>query len=354
MLQALAFVAVLAVIDILVGSFLGEFGLVVAGSVMISLFVALTLTPMLAARVPPAPPRAEGSIYDRLERGFDTMERTYRRLLAFTFEHRALTVATTLGSLVLAYFFATQLETEFFPPADEGIFFAMGEALPGTSLETTDAYLEQDRRWFLEQSEIVGVFSASGSGGGFDPPRSNQYMMFGTLSLRSERERTVMELIEAARRDLSGVPGRKVRVFNPAESMMGSGGGFKIELRGDVSLEELDRISDDFMAGLAEREGIVDIDKSLKLGLPELRVVPDREKAASMGVDAIDIARAIQLMVGGLDVGIFKEEGRRIDIRMRLEDELRDDPSAIGSLAWRRGTTERSARACSASSGPRR
>lgn len=321
-----------AFVEGLVGSFLGEFGLVVAGSVMISLFVALTLTPMLAARVPPASPRAAGSIYNKLERGFRAMENGYRAVLATTFEHRALTAGVTLASLGLAYVFASQLETEFFPPADEGIFYARGQALPGTALDTTLGYLKQDESWFLEQPETMGMFSAAGSGGGYSPPKSNEFMMFGTLRLREHRERTVMQLIADAREALGDVPGRNIRVFNPAESFMGSGGGFQVELRGNVSLAELDRISDEFVAGLAEREGFVDIDKSLKLGLPELRVVPDREKAAAMGVDALSIAEAIQLMVGGMDVGVFKEEGRRIDIRMRLEEERRDDPSSIGSL----------------------
>jgi len=321
-----------AFVEGLVGSFLGEFGLVVAGSVMISLFVALTLTPMLAARVPPASPRAAGSIYNKLERGFRAMENGYRAVLATTFEHRALTAVVTLASLGLAYVFASQLETEFFPPADEGIFYARGQALPGTALDTTLGYLKQDESWFLEQPETIGMFSAAGSGGGYSPPKSNEFMMFGTLRVREHRERTVMQLIADAREALGDVPGRNIRVFNPAESFMGSGGGFQVELRGNVSLAELDRISDEFVAGLAEREGFVDIDKSLKLGLPELRVVPDREKAAAMGVDALSIAEAIQLMVGGMDVGVFKEEGRRIDIRMRLEEERRDDPSSIGSL----------------------
>jgi HAE1 family hydrophobic/amphiphilic exporter-1 len=322
-----------AFVEGLVGSFLGEFGLVVAGSVIVSLFVALTLTPMLAARIPPAAPRAEGSIYDRLERGFEALERGYRAMLDRTFAHRTATVLVTAASLGLAWLFASRLDTEFFPPADEGIFYARGEALPGTSLEASLAYLKQDEAWFLAQPEVVGMFSAAGSGGGFSPPKSNQTMMFGTLKLRSERERTVQELIADARDALGSVPGRNLRVFNPAESMMGgSGGGFQVELRGNLSLPDLDRIADEFIDGLSEIEGFVDLDKSLKLGLPELRVVPDREKAAAMGVDARSIAEAIQLMVGGMDVGVFKEAGRRIDIRMRLEESLRDDPASIGTL----------------------
>ena len=316
----------------LVGSFLGEFGLVVAGSVMISLFVALTLTPMLAARMPPPKPRAANSIYGRLERWFEGLESSYTKVLNRSIDYRWATVGLTLASLVLAYFFGSQLKTEFFPPADEGIFFANLEAAPGTSVWATLEYLEQDESWFLDQPEVVGIFSAAGSSGGFEPPKSNAAMIFGTLADRAHREKTVSTLIKEARAALGQVPGRVIRVFNPAESMSGGGGGFKVQLRGNLSLEELDRIATEFIGELENRGGYVDLDSSLKLGLPELRIRTDREKAAEMGIDARTIAEAVQLMVGGLDVGVFKEAGRRFDIRMRLEEDLRDDVESIGSL----------------------
>ncbi|MEO1916172.1 MAG: efflux RND transporter permease subunit, partial [Myxococcales bacterium] len=316
----------------LVGNFLGEFGLVVAGSVMISLFVALTLTPMLAARIPPPKPRKPGSIYDRLEIWFVGLETAYAKILNRSIDSRWSTVGLTLLSLVLAYIFGANLKTEFFPPADEGIFFAKIEAPPGTSVWASLDYLDRDERWFLDQPEVVGIFSAAGSSGGFDPPKSNAAMLFGTLTDATKRDRSVMELITAARESLAPIPGRRIRVFNPAESMSGSGGGFSVQLRGNLSLEELDRVAGEFIAELQKNPGYVDLDSSLKLGLPELRIHVDRDKAAEMGVDARTIAEAVQLMVGGLDVGIFKEDGRRYDIRMRLEEELRDDVDAIGSL----------------------
>ena len=316
----------------LVGNFLGEFGLVVAGSVMISLFVALTLTPMLAARIPPPKPREAGSIYERLETWFEGLEASYTKILNRSIDYRWVTVVFTLLSLGLAYVFGANLKTEFFPPADEGIFFAKIEAPPGSSVWASLEYLERDERWFLDQPEVVGIFSAAGSSGGFDPPKANAAMLFGTLTDASQRDRSVMELIKEARTALAPIPGRTVRVFNPSESMSGDAGTFSVQLRGNLPLDELDRVSNNFIDALGQHEGFVDIDSSLKLGLPELRIHADRDKAAEMGVDARTIAEAVQLMVGGLDVGVFKEGGRRYDIRMRLEEELRDNTDAIGSL----------------------
>jgi HAE1 family hydrophobic/amphiphilic exporter-1 len=318
----------------MVGSFLGSFGLTVAGSVLISLFVALTLTPMLAARIPPARERSHGSVYHRLEVGFARLETGYKRALAWTLGHRRATIGFALLSFALAIVFGSQLDAEFFPPADEGIFFAKLETPQGTALGTSLEYLKHDEAWMLAQPEVAGVFSAVGFTGPRHPARPNEGMMFGTLVPREDRTRSVHEILAEGRRALARIPGRTIRLFNPAEMMRGGAhaGAFEVQIRGNLPLAELDRLSGEFIAALQRREGFVDLDKSLKLGLPEIQVLPDREKAAALGVDADTVAKAIQLMIGGKDVGVFKEAGLRYDIRMRLEAASRSDPEAIGRL----------------------
>ena len=327
-----------AFVEGLVGSFLADFGVTVAGSVLISLFVALTLTPMLAARMPPPAPRAPGSIYVRLERGFERLEAAYRRVLFLSLDHRGATLAIAGGTMLLAVGAASLLETEFFPPADEGIFFARIEAPPGTPLEATLEYLKRDEAWMLAQPEVAGLFSAVGTHGGGDAAsrisQPNKAMIFGNLIDRAHRERSVIEIIESARRELQRIPGRIIRVFNPSEIMStgGRGGAFEVEILGNLPLAELDRLAREFKERLAALGGFVDLSSSLEMGLPELRVVPDRDKAAALGVDARTVAEALQMMLGGMDVGVFKEAGHRFDIRMQLEEEDRRDPEAIRTL----------------------
>jgi HAE1 family hydrophobic/amphiphilic exporter-1 len=316
----------------LVGSFLGEFGLTVAGSVLISLFVALTLTPMLAARMPPPAERAHGSIYHRLEQGFRALEEGYRRLLHWTLAHRAATVGIALGTFALSIFLGSRMKGEFFPPTDTGIFFSRLEAAPGTSIESTLEYLVRDEAYMLAQPELVGMFSSVGAAGGHSVPLSHTGMVFGMLAPRDERERSVFDFINAARAELGRVPGRDLRLFSLGEVMAGRPGGFEFEIRGNLPLDELNALAGRFIEGLYARRGYVDLDQSLKLGLPELRVVPDRQKAAALGVDARTVATAVQAMVGGMDVGVFKEEGRRYDIRVRLEEADRAEPDAITRL----------------------
>ena len=318
----------------LVGSFLGEFGITVAASVLFSLFVALTLTPMLAARMPPPEERTHGGIYHLLERWFLALERSYKSILHWALDHRALVLAIATLSFLVAMFFGYELGAEFFPPSDEGRIFVMMDTPPGTNLDGMLDRLNQAESWMLHQSEVHGLFAGVGVSGPDGPGSVNSAVMVAILTPQSERDRSAQDIMKAARVAFGNIPGMKSRVFDPSSFMSGGGGQGELEfnLRGNVALSELDVLSDRFIRELEGRPGFVDLTKSLKLGLPEVRVVPDREKAAALGVSADSIATVVQASIGGMDIGKFKSGGHRYDIRMRLEEDERTDPDAIGRL----------------------
>jgi HAE1 family hydrophobic/amphiphilic exporter-1 len=317
----------------LVGSFLGEFGITVAASVLFSLFVALTLTPMLAARMPPPEAREHGGIYHRLERWFDALERSYKAILNWALDHRMTVLAIAAVSFLVAMVFGYELGAEFFPPSDEGRLFVMMETPPGTNLDGMLDRLNQAEAWMLGQSEVHGLFAGVGVSGPDGPGAVNTAVMVAILVPQAERDRSAQDIMKAARVALGNVPGLKSRVFDPSSFMSGGGQGeLEFNLRGNVALSELDALSDRFIRELEGRPGFVDLTKSLKLGLPEVRVVPDREKAAALGVTADSIATVVQASIGGMDIGKFKSGGHRYDIRMRLEEDERTDPDAIGRL----------------------
>jgi HAE1 family hydrophobic/amphiphilic exporter-1 len=112
----------------------------------------------------------------------------------------------------------------------------------------------------------------------------------------------------------------------------GPGGNFEFNLLGNLELAEMAALADRFIRELEKQPGFNDLNKSLKLGLPEVRVIPDRDKAAALGVSASSIAQVVRASIGGMDIAKFKEGGRRYDVRMRLEAEHRSDPDAIGRL----------------------
>ncbi|HEX5068230.1 MAG TPA: efflux RND transporter permease subunit [Myxococcota bacterium] len=317
----------------LVGSFLGEFGITVAASVLFSLVVALTLTPMLAARMPAPRAVAHKGIVRRIELWLEQLERVYRRVLDWAFAHRGSVLGIALASFAVAIGFGMRLGAEFFPPSDEGRIFVMMETPPGTTLEGTMERLQLAEKWMLAQPEVHGLFAGVGVTGPEGPGSVNNAVFVSILKPHAERKRGAIELMADARKALDGIPGLKTRVFDPSQFFGGGGEGeLEFSLRGNVELAELDRLSDLFMNALRERRGFVDLHKSLQLGLPEVRVVPDREKSASLGVDAASVATVVQASIGGIDIGKFKDAGHRYDIRMRLEAEERSDPSDIGRL----------------------
>jgi HAE1 family hydrophobic/amphiphilic exporter-1 len=318
----------------IVGNFLGEFGLTVAGSVLISLFVALTLTPMLAARIPPAAPRAHGSVYQRLESAFLRLEKDYRRLLDWSLRRRLVTFGIAVLSFALAVFFGARLPAEFFPKADGRVIYAQFETPPGSTIEATTEVLEQNERYFLGQPEVLSSFEGVGTTNVTHVGTPSRGAMFMTLVPSHQRKRSSQEIMREARAVLGAIPGQKININDPTGSFSSSG-EFQVEIRGNLAISDLDRYASLLIDSLAHRGGFVDLNKNLEMGLPEVRVVPDRRKAAALGVDAATVAQVVQVMIGGLDVGVFKEAGSRYDIRMRLERDDRDRPAAIHDLSVR-------------------
>jgi HAE1 family hydrophobic/amphiphilic exporter-1 len=318
----------------LLGSFLSEFGLTVAGSVVISLFVALTLTPMLAARMPAPKVRAHGSVYHWLEVAFARTEQVYVRALDWALAHRLTTFGIAVASFAAAIGFGSQLGAEFFPPADSGIVFTRFETPAGTSLEATQEVRDRDQQFFLDLPELGGSFSNIGGATAMDIGRTNAGVISTRLVSAHERKRSTQEIVRLARAHMEAIPGQKVRVMDPSGAFTGSA-GFEVQILGHLPLVDLDRYATELQGKLEASGGFVDLDRSLQLGLPEIRVQPDREKAAALGVDASALAQVVQVMIGGLDVGTFKESGSRYDIRMRLDRAQRDTPTAIEDLTVR-------------------
>jgi multidrug efflux pump subunit AcrB len=169
----------------------------------------------------------------------------------------------------------------------------MMETPPGTTIEATQEIMQLNERWLLEQPEVGGLFAAIGVGGPGQPGRTNQGIMFTVLKSRHERERSAQELIVEARTALGAIPGQKVNVYDMGSSMVGGGtrgADFEFFLRGNLELVELDQLAGEFSRRLEQHAGIVDVNQTLKMGLPEVRVIPDREKAAALGVDATALA----------------------------------------------------------------
>ena len=291
------------------GSFLTEFGVTVAVAVIISLVVALTLTPMLASRMPPPEERAPGSLYQKLEIWFKNLEGFYSRILDWTLSHRWITTLVAVASIVLAVLAGSQLKGEFMPKSDSGFMAIEFRTPPGTSLEGTISILEQNEAWLMAQPETASIFAAIGPTS-MDIGGPSDGFINVRLRDRENRTRSADELMIEARKAFSAIPGQEFAIIDPMSS---SDRDFEVELVGNASLAELDRYSDLMLSRLAAEGGMVDSEKSLRVGLPEALIVPDRDKAAALGIDAATVAEIVHAMIGGLDIATFREGEERHD-----------------------------------------
>ncbi|MFT5442162.1 MAG: HAE1 family hydrophobic/amphiphilic exporter-1 [Myxococcota bacterium] len=310
------------------GSFLMEFGVTVAAAVIVSLFVALTLTPMLAARMPAPKPRDENSVYGRLEQWFRNLEERYRGILDWSLDNRLKTFGIAAAAIALAVVAGKQLPGEFVPAEDRGMAVFEFRTPPGTSLEQTIEMLTRNEAWLLDQPETVTTLSQLG-GTSMSNAGPNVGFMNARLLPHDQRERSTEDFQRDAVKALSEYPGQEI-------VSLGSFGmaqrDLELEIRGHATLEELSHYSDVVLARMKEAGGVTDLEKEIKLGLPEARIVPDREKAATLGVDADTVSRIVMAMIGGIDVATFREGERRHDIRLRMEPGDRETLDAIGKL----------------------
>jgi HAE1 family hydrophobic/amphiphilic exporter-1 len=310
------------------GSFLTEFGVTVAVAVIVSLIVALSLTPMLAARMPPPKERAPDSLYERLESGFRALESAYTLSLDWTLRNRGKTAMLAIAAIGFAVLAGANLKGEFFPKSDSGFVYLKFRTPPGTSLEASRKIMEADQAWIMQQPETASIFGAIGSTSmSIGSPSDGQINI--RLTDRDKRTKSADQFTRELREAIAQIPGQEFAIGDPMSS---SDMDFQVEIVGNVSLEELDHYSTLMLDRLAAEGGMVDLDKSLRVGLPEARVVPDRDKAAALGIDAATVAEIVHAMIGGLDVATFRDGEQRHDVRIRMEEGARRDLSAIEDL----------------------
>jgi hydrophobic/amphiphilic exporter-1 (mainly G- bacteria), HAE1 family len=329
----------------IIGRFFIQFALTVVFSVLVSLLVSFTLTPMLASiflkritlqRANPGTDAAavkvkrKGRFAEWFERGYNKIEEGYRPMLAFSLRHRG---AMLIGALLLfvgSLYLTTFIGKEFVPPEDQGQFLVRLEAPIDYSIEKADELFSPAEKILRETPEISAVYYRLGLGGAV-----NRAVMMTRLVPKAERKKSQEQLKKEIRNKLRKFPGIKVS----AEDISLIGGGqrqvpIQYSIRGR-DLAELQTYARQIAGEFSKLPGIVDVDTSLEMGTPELRVFIDRDKAADFGVDVAAIAEAVNLLVSGeTEVTKYKDQsrGKRYDLRIRLNPEERRNPDDLSRL----------------------
>ena len=310
------------------GRLFNEFGIAVAGSVLISGFVALTLTPMLCARVLRVPPR-HGALYQALERGFDGLANGYARSLGWALRHRALVVVLVLLSAGGSVFLFQGLKREFVPPEDRGWFLTFAIAPEGSTLEYTDAYMHRLEDVLARTEGIEAYFSITG--GFLGAP--SQGIVFSLLKDWGERTKSVDDIIGEVQPQYFGVPGVMAFASNPPAF-----GGFGKPMQFVVQHPDFDSLVhgvDTLLKRARQVPGLVNVDSDLRVNKPQLTVAFDRDRAEDLGVPVGDVAGALQVLLGGRRISTFTRENKQYDVIAQLTAGERATPSDMTGIYLR-------------------
>ena len=320
-----------------IGRLFNSYGVTVSVAVLVSLFISLTLTPMLASKFLK---RETG--HGRLARfsqaltGF--LDARYVRLVAWSLDHRLVVTLLALGVVASSWPLAGLVGQDFMPEDDQSEFEVSIEHATGTSFEAADAVMKELEAELGKLPAVRDVLMTLGDSRGSGTTTRGQVYV-GLVPL-GERDLSQQEVMNKARGLFKRYPDVRgtVRSLNTA-GLGGSGGGggggkLRLGVRGpDLAVLESGLVR--LLKLMRDDPHFVDVNSPALDRLPELRVEIDRPKAADLGIDALQVAEALSVMVGGRIVSSYREADERYDVWLRVRAEDRDGMDSVGRLPLR-------------------
>jgi HAE1 family hydrophobic/amphiphilic exporter-1 len=302
----------------ILGQFLRSFAVVVTFGVLVSLFVSLTLTPMLCSRFLEVTEK-HGRVYWALERFFKGLERGYRRGLSWALAYRWTVVIGALLVFLSSIFFVLALPAELAPQQDEGKFFVSMRAPAGSSIHYMERKLAEAERMVASYPEVTTVYGVIGLG---SAAQVNQATVVVRMKPRSERERSQQQVLELLRRDLAQIAGVRAFPRAPGLAPRQRSEPLQFVVRGP-NLQEMGRVAAALQEELQADPQIGRMDTDLQLELPQLVLEPDRVRTAALGLTSSDVALAVNMLTGGIDIAKYNDQpgdGERYDVRVKAKE----------------------------------
>ncbi|WP_281688307.1 multidrug efflux RND transporter permease subunit [Pseudomonas citronellolis] len=318
----------------LTGALFKEFAFTLAGAVIISGVVALTLSPMMCSRLLRHDENPSG-LSHRLDLLFEGLKRRYQRSLHATLDNRP--VVLVFGALVLAIIPLLLVFThkELAPEEDQGIVFLMANAPQTANLDYLNKYTGEFERIFRTFPEYYSAFQINGYNG--------VQSGIGGMLLKpwDERERSQMELLHAVQAELDKIPGLQIFGFN-LPSLPGTGEGlpFQFVINTAADYESLLQVAERVKKRAEESGKFAFLDLDLAFDKPELVVDIDRAKAAQMGVSMQDLGITLASLLGEGEINRFTIDGRSYKVIAQVERRFRENPEWLGSYYVKNGRGE--------------
>ena len=326
--------------DGIVGMFFKSFGVVVTFGVLASLFVSLTLTPMLCSRYLSVGHK-ENKFYSAIERGLAKLDSTYHYLLNLSLNHRWRVLIITVLFVILGGGYAMKnVQKDFVPEADEGSFTISVKTPLGSSLEYTDSRLKLVEAAIAKHpKEVASYFSTIGAG---SRGQVNQGNVNVRLVSKTERQKSQQELIKGLKKQFDQIPGVKA-IPSPASIAKGQRSEKLQFIITGSSLDEIGSLSKQMQQALTKNSDMGKVDLDVQLDLPQLDMSIDRSRAASLGLSANDVAGAVSMYAGGLNVAKYNDfngDGQRYDIRLKADENEMKQTTDLSKIYLRSASGE--------------
>ncbi len=322
----------IAFVEGLVGQFFRQFGITISVAVIISLFVAFTLDPMLSSRFS----KDLHSKHDRFawlkfpfEWVHQQLEQTYKAVLHWSLRHKLVVGVLAIGSLFFMGFIMKLTGQEFVNSEDRGQYVLEAELPAGTSLAETAQLTHAVEREILKHPDFTTVFATIGEG-----DQVNKVKWRVVAVPKMERTTTLADLKEVGRNAVAKLPNAKVAVTDPPfVEGAATEAVIMINVRG-LEFGDIERVANQIEKILKSTPGVGDIQVKYSPGRPELSVSVDRKRAADRGLTAAEVALALRNAVEGEEAGKLRQSGQKEDvpIKVRLDESYRADASALGNV----------------------
>jgi multidrug efflux pump len=327
------------------GQLYRQFAVTVAIAVVLSGFVALTLTPTLCAML--LKPRNHGDgILHRLfipfNNAFGWITRRFLGAVNLGLHHRIAALGVFAGILAIVTFLFLRIPGSFVPPEDMGYIIAVVQLPDGATLARTEKTTEQLRRMMADNQAIENIFIVNGFDLISSSNKSNSATIFMPLKPWEDRHETALQLVqEVSGKGFMLSDGIAFAINPPPIRGLGTTGGFEVYVRGraDPDPQRLAQVTNDFIGALSKDPALEGLRTLYRPTVPQLSVEVDREKALSLGVPVSDAYAALQAQMGSLYVNDFNKAGRTYHVTIQADAQYRAKPADLGNIYVRSTTT---------------
>jgi multidrug efflux pump len=315
-----------------IGRFFLQFGVTLCLAVLLSYVEAVTLAPARCSQFLVTSREGRNRVGLFVDRSFRWLERLYARILKKSLKRPGVIL---LGALVL--FLASLgvfmiMPSEFVPSQDQSLINVRVQTAVGSTLGETDQLFKKAEAIISAKPEVIRMFGAVGGWGG----GVNSGNIFVTMVPPKERRLSQAEFSQVLRKELNALPGMRAVIQDLSQAGFTAQRGFPVEfsVRGP-DWDKLISLSQGLMARMAASGLVVDLDTDYQLGMPELRITPNRARISDVGISVDDVATTLNALVGGVRAGKYSTGGRRLDVRVKLLAAQRSRPEDIAKLRVR-------------------